>query len=115
MLYISGADLLDGTPIYDIKPYLAFTDSHPEASGSFSTKALEHRLVVSTVQREYCSLIPIEKRQSLLDCLSLDPRPSYQHDPERIYGMNYAGFDIHFKVNHNDLFVTEIIPSHEIQ
>ena len=114
LLYISGADLLDGTPIYDIKPYLAFTDSHPEASGSFSTKALEHRLVIHCPEG-LLHLIPIEKRQSLLDCLSLDPRPSYQHDPERIYGMNYAGFDIHFKVNHNDLFVTEIIPSHEIQ
>ena len=114
ILYVSGADLLDGTPIYDIKPYLAFTDSHPEASGSFSTKALEHRLVIHCPEG-LLHLIPIEKRQSLLDCLSLDPRPSYQHDPERIYGMNYAGFDIHFKVNHNDLFVTEIIPSHEIQ
>jgi hypothetical protein len=60
-------------------------------------------------------LIPKEKRQSLLDCLSLDPRPSYQHDPERIYGMQYAGFDIHFSVNANDLFVTEVIPSHEKQ
>ncbi len=110
VLYISGADLLDGTPIYDIKPYLAFTDSHQEATGSFSTKALEHRLVVHC-KEELLHFIPIEKRQPLLDCLSLDPRPSYQHDPERIYGMEYAGFDIHFKVIDNDLFVTEIIAS----
>lgn len=114
VLYISGADLLDGTPIYDIKPYLAFTDSHPEASGSFSTKALEHHLTVHC-QEEILHLIPKEKRQSLLDCLSLDPRPSYQHDPNRIYGMSYAGFDIHFKVLDNELFVTDIISSHEIQ
>lgn len=113
LLYISGADLLDGTPIYDIKPYLSFTDSHPEAAGSFSTKALEHHLTVHC-KETLMHLIPKEKRQSLLDCLSLDPRPSYQHDPERIYGMNYAGFDIHFKVNDTDLFVTEIIPSSRI-
>lgn len=112
VLYISGADLLDGTPVYDIKPYLSFTDSHPEATGSFSTKALEHRLTVHCDEDLLC-LFPKEKRQSLLDCLSLDPRPSYQHDPERIYGMQYAGFDIHFKVDSNDLFVTEIITSHE--
>lgn len=114
VLYISGADLLDGTPVYDIKPYLAFTDSHPEASGSFSTKALEHLLTVHC-EEDLLHHIPKEKRQSLLDCLSLDPRPSYQHDPERIYGMQYAGFDIHFKVNANDLFVTEIIFPHEKQ
>lgn len=112
VLYVSGADLLDGTPVYDIKPYLSFTDSHPEATGSFSTKALEHRLTVHC-EEALLHHIPKEKRQSLLDCLSLDPRPSYQHDPERIYGMQYAGFDIHFKVNDNDLFVTEIITSHE--
>ena len=98
--------------MYDIKPYLSFTDSHPEATGSFSTKALEHRLTVHCEEDLLC-LFPKEKRQSLLDCLSLDPRPSYQHDPERLYGMQYAGFDIHFKVDNNDLFVTEIITSHE--
>lgn len=114
ILYVSGADLLDGTPIYDIKPYLSFADAHPDALGSFSTKALKHRLNVHC-EDALLHLIPKEKRQSLLDCLSLDPRPSYQHDPERIYGMQYAGFDIHFSVNANDLFVTEVIPSHEKQ
>lgn len=114
ILYVSGADLLDGTPIYDIKPYLSFADAHPDALGSFSTKALEYRLNVHC-EDALLHLIPKEKRQSLLDCLSLDPRPSYQHDPERIYGMQYAGFDIHFSVNANDLFVTEVIPSHEKQ
>lgn len=114
VLYISGADLLDGTPIYDIKPYLAFTDAHQDATGSFSTKALSHQLCVHC-ESNLLHNIPKEKRQSLLDCLSLDPRPSYQNDPERIYGMNYAGFDIHFKVKNNDLFITEIIPSHEKQ
>ena len=114
VLHVKGADLLDGTPIYDIKPYLSFADAHPDALGSFSTKALEHRLNVHC-EDALLHLIPKEKRQSLLDCLSLDPRPSYQHDPERIYGMQYAGFDIHFSVNANDLFVTEVIPSHEKQ
>ena len=114
ILYVSGADLLDGTPIYDIKPYLSFADAHPDALGSFSTTALEHRLNVHC-EDALLHLIPKEKRQSLLDCLSLDPRPSYQHDPERIYGMQYAGFDIHFSVNANNLFVTDVIPSHEKQ
>ena len=113
VLYISGADLLDKTPVYDIKPYLPFTDSHPQAAGSFSTKALEHQLSVHCKEDLLC-LIPKEKRQSLLDCLSLDPRPSYQHDPARIYGMEYAGFNIHFKVIDNDLFVTDITVSCEI-
>lgn len=67
------------------------------------------------LRRCFAAPYPKRKRQSLLDCLSLDPRPSYQHDPERIYGMQYAGFDIHFSVNANDLFVTEVIPSHEKQ
>lgn len=114
VLYVSGADLLDKTPIYDIKPYLPFADAHPNASGSFSTKALNHRLNVHC-EEDVLHCIPKEKRQSLLDCLSLDPRPSYQHDPERIYGMEYAGFDIHFSVNDKDLFVTDIILSHEKQ
>lgn len=114
ILYVSGADLLDGTPIYDIKPYLSFADAHPDALGSFSTTALEHRLNVHC-EDALLHLIPKEKRQSLLDCLSLDPRPSYQHDSERIYGMQYAGFDIHFSVNANNLFVTDVIPSHEKQ
>ena len=114
LLYISGADLLNDTPIYDIKPYLSFADAHPDALGSFSTTALEHRLNVHC-EDALLHLIPKEKRQSLLDCLSLDPRPSYQHDPERIYGMQYAGFDIHFSVNANNLFVTDVIPSHEKQ
>ena len=74
ILYVSGADLLDGTPIYDIKPYLSFADAHPDALGSFSTKALEHRLNVHC-EDAWLHLIPKEKRQSLLDCLSLDPRP----------------------------------------
>ena len=95
-------------------PILYVSDAHPDALGSFSTKALEHRLNVHC-EDALLHLIPKEKRQSLLDCLSLDPRPSYQHDPERIYGMQYAGFDIHFSVNANDLFVTEVIPSHEKQ
>ena len=98
----------------DIKPYLSFADAHPDALGSFSTTALEHRLNVHC-EDALLHLIPKEKRQSLLDCLSLDPRPSYQHDPERIYGMQYAGFDIHFSVNANNLFVTDVIPSHEKQ
>lgn len=107
-LLISGADLMDGTPIYDIKPYLPVTDSHPEASQGFSTKGLSHRLTVDC-PAALLEKIPEEKRQPLLDCLALDPRPSYQNDPERIYGMEFAGHDIRFHVSENQVHVVEIL------
>ena len=107
ILYVSGADLLDGTPIYDIKPYLSFADAHPDALGSFSTKALEHRLNVHC-EDALLHLIPKEKRQSLLDCLSLDPRPSYQHDPERVYGFYFADLEIRFTVQDSVLTVCSV-------
>lgn len=107
VLLVSGADLMNQTPIYDIKPYIPFTDSHPEASGSFSTKALTHQLSVHCPD-VLLSVIPEEKRQPLLDCLALDPRPSYQKDPDRIYGMAFGKWDIHFKVNGLSLVVTDI-------
>lgn len=109
VLFVSGADMMDNTPIFDIKPYLPFTDSLPEACGGFSTRGLSHRLSVH-ISEDLLQKIPQEKRQPLTDCLSLDPRPSYQNDPARIYGMEFAGMDIHFKVEGNRLFVTDICP-----
>lgn len=108
VLHISGADLMNGTPIYDIKPYIPYADSHPDATGSFSDTALEHHLNVHC-EEKLLSRIPGEKQQTLLDTLSLDPRPSYQNDPERIYGMEFDHYDIRFRVEENELFILEII------
>ena len=107
VLHISSADLMDGTPIYDIKPYIPYTDSHPDASGSFSNTGLEHRLKVCCGD-ELLSRIPQDKQKALLETLELDPRPSYQDDPERMYGMEFDCFDVHFHVERDTLFVDEI-------
>lgn len=97
VLVVSGADLLDGTPIYDIKPYLPFADSHPEALGGYADAQQSHRLQVE-VPPELLECLPEDKRQTMIDCLAEDPRPSYQNDSERVYSMQYAGFDVHFRV-----------------
>ena len=107
LLYISGADLMDGTPIYDIKPYLPYTDSHPEARSGFATRPADQLLQVDCPSA-LLDKLPDNLRQPLLDLLAHDPRPQYQHDPSRIYGMAFAGCDIHFRVNGNILLVTEI-------
>lgn len=106
-LYVSGADLLDGTPIYDIKPYLPFTDSRPEATGGFADEVKARRLTVNC-DREIMQLIPKKHRQTVMEVLAQDPRPSYQHDPERIYGMKYAGMEIRFTVDEDILTVREV-------
>lgn len=97
VLVVSGADLLDGTPIYDIKPYLPFADSYPEALGGYADAQQSHRLQVE-VPPELLECLPEDKRQTMIDCLAEDPRPSYQNDSERVYSMQYAGFDVHFRV-----------------
>lgn len=107
VLFISGADLMDGTPIYDIKPYLPYTDSHPEASGSFSVQALSHRLHVHC-DKALLSLVTPDRRASLLEVLSLDPRPAYQTDPDRVYGMDFHCYNIKFSVDGQDLYVHDI-------
>ena len=96
-LVVSGADLMDGTPIYDIKPYLAFSDSHPEAVGGFADEHLNDALDVS-FSEELLSVFPEEKREAIVKILAQDPRPSYHDDPERVYGFPFAGFEIHFTV-----------------
>lgn len=109
VLYISGADLLDGTPIYDIKPYLPYVDSYPEAVGGFTeTIDYEARLLNVVVDDEKLAIIPDEKRAALLKVLALDPRPTYQSDESRVYGLSFGGYNIKFRVVEKNLFVKNI-------
>ena len=107
VLHVSGADLMDGTPIYDIKPYLAYVDSHPEAAGGFTDQIQDHKLKVEFPEK-LLKKIPEEKREALLAVLANDPRPGYQKDPERKYGMSFGSWDIHFKVDGEQLRVLEV-------
>lgn len=109
VLHVSGADLMDGTPIYDIKPYLAYVDSHPEAAGGFTDQIRDHKLKVEFPQ-ELLEKISEEKRTALLAVLANDPRPGYQKDPERKYGMSFGQWDIHFKVDGEQLKVLAVEP-----
>ena len=104
VLEVSGADLMDGTPVFDIKPYLPFTDSHPEALAGFTTRGQMDPLEID-IPEEYLSCIPDEKHAALLEVLRLDPRPRYQDDPERVYGLSFAGFNIRFRVKDGMLTV----------
>lgn len=107
VLHVAGADLMDGTPIFDIKPYIPYGDSHPDATGGFTDAADDFLLDVEFP----CMLldkIPESKRKALLGVLSHDPRPSYQQDPERIYGLTFAGFDVRFTVKDKTLTVTQL-------
>lgn len=97
VLYVTGADLMDGTPIFDIKPYLPYVDSHPEAEGGFSEQVKNYRLQVVFPEIWQGKVTESEYRV-LCQILSQDPRPSYQNDPERIYGMEYAGLEVKFMV-----------------
>ncbi len=105
VLIVSGADLLDGTPILDVKPYLPYADSIPSALSGYAGKH-QHDRVEVVFPDELLALIPLEKRQGLLDCLADDPRPSYQDDG-RVYGMRFAQFDIKFTVNGGTLTVLD--------
>ncbi len=107
VLYVSGCDLMDGTPIYDIKPYLPYTDSHPDASGGFTDTLADSRLEV-VVSDEMLALIPQSKRSALVGALAQDPRPSYQNDSDRVYGFGFAGFEIRFTVCNGVLTVMSI-------
>ncbi len=106
-LIVKGADLLDGTPIYDIKPYLAFTDSHPDAKGGFSDNRLSYSLDVVFPQ-ELEMLFGKEDISVIKELLSQDPRPAYIDDPERIYGLSFSGRQIKFKVSQNTLTVIAV-------
>ena len=107
VLVVSGADLLDGTPIYDIKPYLPFTDCHIDAVGGYADEQRDYSLKVNFPE-ELKSIVPKDKLDGLIECLKDDPRPSYQDDG-KIYGMNFAGFEVKFKVDKDTLTVTDVI------
>ena len=107
VLHVGGADLMDGTPIFDIKPYIAYGDSHPEAKGGFTDTAGEFLLQVD-FPADLFSRLPDDKRDAAIGVLSHDPRPSYQRKPGRIYGLTFAGFDIRFKVDRDVLTVEEV-------
>lgn len=108
ILHVAGADLMDGTPIYDIKPYLSFTDSHPEAICGFA-EPLRHYALEVTFPEQLLRRIPEEMRPALLDVLRQDPRPAYQGDSERIYGVPFGDFDIRFRVSDGMLTVCDVL------
>ena len=108
VLHVSGADLMDGTPIYDIKPYIAYTDSHPEAVSGFASKPAEYLLEVDFPDTLLQKVNP-ELRESLIEVLAHDPRPQYHDDPERVYGMEFGGMEVKFKVDGMLLSVVDIV------
>lgn len=109
ILWVEGADLLDGTPIYDIKPYLPYVDSHPEAREGFTRETKEYTLEVNCPE-ELLERMPPEKRTPLLGVLAGDPRPGYQDDPERVYGMAFGGYEVRFQIRDKVLTVVDIHP-----
>ena len=106
-LVVGGADLLDGTPIFDVKPYVPLADCRPQAVGGFSDQHREDGLSVDFLPA-LLEQVPEEKRAALLGVLAQDPRPSYQHDPQRVYGMAFAGLEVRFTVEGNTLTVRGI-------
>lgn len=107
IIYVSGVDLMNGTPIYDIKPYITYTDCVPDAVQGFAEEYKNYALNVDFPQ-ELLGRIPKEKQAALIGILRHDPRPAYQNTPDRIYGVRYMNFDVHFKVDNNTLTVTNI-------
>ena len=107
VLHVGGADLMDGTPIFDIKPYIPYGDCHPDATGGFTDTAGEFLLAVNFPE-ELLNMLPEDKQDAVLGVLSHDPRPSYQRKPDRIYGTRFAGFDIRFSVQGDTLTVVGV-------
>ena len=110
VLHVSGADLMDGTPIYDIKPYAPYADAHPEARGGFTDQTPRRRLTVACPPA-LLELVPQEKREALLGVLAEDPRPAYQDDPDRVYAMTFAGLEIKFTVSQQKLTISMVTPA----
>lgn len=108
VLVVSGADLLDGTPIYDVKPYLAYTDSHPEATGSFGEAHKEDHIAV-VFPRELAGTMPEETYHTICEVLAQDPRAAYNKKPDYVYGMSFGAYDIRFTVADGTLVVTEVV------
>ena len=113
VLHVSGADLMDGTPIYDIKPYIAYTDSHPDAISGFASTPAEYLLEVD-IPDDLLEKVPRNQRESLFDVLAHDPRPQYQDDPERLYGMAFGAMEVKFKVEGCHLVVVQIVTSQDL-
>ena len=110
VLHVAGADLMDGTPILDIKPYLPYGDCRPEATGGFASAPAAPALTVD-IPPHLLELVPPERREALTGVLALDPRPHYQDDPERVYGFVFAGLEVRFSVAGDRLTVREIGPA----
>lgn len=108
VLIVEGADLRDHTPIVDIKPYLPHMEAHPDARGGFAVEAAHHRLLV-ILPDEIADQIPQEKRDVLIQILEQDPRPSYQDDPDRIYGLSFGNWNVRFTVAQDVLTVCEVV------
>ena len=106
VLIVSGADLMDGTPIYDVKPYLPYADAHPEALGGFAPSPKE--TIAVDCPPELLAALPEGQREALPGVLAQDPRPQYQHDPERVYGMSFGGWDVKFRVRGETLEVLSL-------
>lgn len=107
VLHVSGADLMDGTPIFDIKPYLPYCDSHPDAIGGWTTEA-DNRLLQVDFPAELLEKVPVAQRDGLIGVLASDPRPRYQNDPQRVYGMGFGGVNVKFTVDGEQLTVREV-------
>ena len=112
VLYVAGADLMDGTPIYDVKPYLPYVDSHPDGAGGFTDNIKEHHLKVEFPE-ELLAQIPEENRKNLIAVLANDPRPGYQKSGDRLYGMPFGEKDIHFHVQGETLIVCDVTDFHK--
>ena len=108
VLVVSGADLLNGTPIYDIKPYLPYTDSHPEAKGGFGEEHKEDRIEVH-FPAELLQKVPEHLRESVMEVLQQDPRAAYNKKPDYVYGMSFSGYDIRFTVQEEVLAVQDVV------
>ena len=107
VIHVAGADLMDGTPIFDIKPYIPYCDCHPDATGGFAALADDFILNVHFPEG-LLKRIPKSKHEALIGVLSHDPRPSYQRDTDRIYGLSFAGYNIRFRVHNADLTVIDV-------
>ena len=110
VLHVTGADLMDGSPIYDVKPYIPYADCRPQAVGGFASAPKEATLEVEMAP-ELLAKVPPELRRALVGVLAQDPRPTYQHDPERVYGMAFGGLEVRFTVCEPVLRVVEVSPS----
>ena len=107
VLHVAGADLMDGTPIYDIKPYIPYADCHPEATEGF-TGQVEMQALTVEIPPELLARFPVEKRDALVGVLAQDPRPRYQADASRVYGLEFGGYEVKFTVSDQILTVTDI-------